>query len=89
MIWQAVVLWPIGAALLVGPVLVVNAIKAETLRLVGTVVVSAAGAASMLLVASSDDAQAGTGFLYAPTVGALGAAALLLIDRARHRRSVQ
>lgn len=85
-LWQAVVLWPIGGLLLAGPVAIAGNLRNRKLYVGTMVAIAAAGAASVTLVASSDDAQAGIGFIYAPFVGCCVAGVAIGLDRLMLRR---
>lgn len=81
-LWQAVILWPIGGLLLIGPVAIAMLVQRRRLQVAALVGIAIAGAASAVMVASSDDAQAGIGFLVAPVAGVVIAAIALGLDRA-------
>jgi hypothetical protein len=81
-VWQAIVLRPLAAILLIGPCLLVRAVQRPTLRVIGVAIVCVAAVVASLVVASSDDAQAGIAFLDVPILGGLGAAAVFAADRA-------
>ena len=85
-LWQAVVLWPIGGILLAGPVAIAGNLRNRKLYVRTLVAIAAAGAASVTLVGSSDDAQAGIGFIYAPFVGCCVAGVAIGLDRLISRR---
>lgn len=80
-LWQAVVLWPIGGVLLIGPVAISVVVRNRALQLAALVGIAIAGAVAAVMVASSDDAQAGIGFLVAPVAGVLIAAIAVGLDR--------
>ena len=69
-----------GALLLIGPAAIIATVRRPALRRLGQVIIAAAGVISMLLVASTDDAQAGIAFLYAPILGALAAGVVRVVD---------
>jgi len=80
-LWQALFLWPVGAVLLVGPVQIARGVRRQQLYLATMVLLAVVGAWSMVVVASTDDAQAGLGWLYAPLIGAPIAGLARMIDR--------
>jgi hypothetical protein len=84
--WQAVVLWPIGLALLAPPVSVLLGARTTQMVRLGQLAIGLVCVASMVAVAISDDAQAGLAFLWTPIVGSMLAAALVVVDRSLRRR---
>jgi hypothetical protein len=83
--WQAVVLWPIGALLLVGPAAMIADLRVPLLRAAGQAILVISGVSATVVVAMTDDAQAGIGYLYAPILGALGAGFIRVADGASRR----
>ncbi len=80
-LWQAVVGWPIGAVLLIGPVALARNVRDDRLYVGAMLGVSVCGVATMVAVGRTDDAQAGIAFMYAPLGGCLIVAVALVIDR--------
>lgn len=84
-LWQAVILWPIGAMLLGVPAwLLAYSVQGRFFRS-GQALLVIAAVWAMAATARSDDAQAGLNFLIIPWFGTIAIAGLLVLQGIRHR----
>lgn len=69
------------------PLAILRTAKRQTVFVWGLAAIALAGVVSMVLVSTTDDAQAGFGFMVAPFLGSVAAGVALIAERVLDWRS--
>jgi len=87
--WQAVVLWPIGALLMIVPVLVARQITSSQLRGIALMAIAVLAVVSVVSVARDERSTEGLHYIYILIGGPIASTALFALDYFRLNRHLR